>query len=101
MTCKQQIFEIVKQIPTKKVASFGQIGDRVGVRGQVVGWILSGMKQEEWELIPWYRVVAKNGHIASMKLGFKGQLQKEILLQEGYELDQDTVNIEKHRWEMN
>jgi len=75
---KPQIIQIVKQIPENKVMYYGQIGQKLGVSGQVVGWILSGMPQSEWDLCPWYRVVAKDGFISSLKLGAKGLIQKTL-----------------------
>lgn len=95
----KKIFDLVAQIPKGKIVYFGQIATQIGVTAQLVGWQLSGMKQSEWELIPWYRVVAKNGFISSLKLGSKGLLQKQILLSEGYKLIDDTVDMEFHKFE--
>jgi alkylated DNA nucleotide flippase Atl1 len=64
--------------------------------GQVVGWILSGMTTEEWELIPWHRVVSKSGFISSLKLGYKGELQRQLLLEEGCNISGDQVDMTKH-----
>ena len=95
-TLKQEVFEAVKQIPDGKVAYFGQIAGMVGSDARTVGWVLSGMSLDEYHLIPWYRVVAKNGFISSLKLGEKGMLQKEMLLKEGYSIIDDTVDMAKH-----
>ena len=95
---KPQIIQIVKQIPENKVMYFGQIGQKLGVSGQVIGWILSGMSQTEWDLCPWYRVVAKNGFISSLKLGAKGLIQKTLLEEEGYNIIGDCVDLHKHLW---
>jgi methylated-DNA-protein-cysteine methyltransferase related protein len=89
LSLKMQIIEMVSLIPTGKVAYYGQIGDMLGiyfdnfVRGQVVGWMLSGMSPEECDTFPWHRVIAKTGQIASLKLGYKGQMQIKMLLGEG------------------
>ena len=102
---KAQIIEIVNKIPKGKVMYFGQVGklivnqgqdNFVGVSGQVVGFVLSGMPQEEWKLLPWQRVVAKDGFISSLKLGAKGLIQKQLLIDEGIEIIQDHVDMEKH-----
>jgi methylated-DNA-protein-cysteine methyltransferase-like protein len=95
-TLKQEVFRIVKKIPQGKVANFGLIAEVVGSGARTVGWIMSGMTKEEWSVIPWHRVVAKNGFISSLKLGEKGMLQKELLIQEGYDLIGDRVDMEKH-----
>lgn len=97
---KLKIFEIVNRIPFGKVAFYGQIADvssreNFPVRAQVVGWILSGMKTSEFEKCPWWRVVAKNGFVASLKLGPKGLLQLEMLAKEKVEILNDFVNMDK------
>jgi methylated-DNA-protein-cysteine methyltransferase related protein len=91
----------VKLIPPNKVVYFGQIAERVGVSAQIVGFMLSGMSVEESKGIPWYRVVAKNGHISALKLGYKGEVQREKLLSEGYLVVEDSVDMQKHLWDWN
>jgi methylated-DNA-protein-cysteine methyltransferase related protein len=93
---KTKVIELVNIIPAGKVTNYGTIGVLLGISGQMVGWILSGMKQEEWELCPWYRVVAKDGSISALKLGPKGMIQKQLLLDEGYTMQDDKVDMTKH-----
>jgi alkylated DNA nucleotide flippase Atl1 len=93
---KQQIIEIVRRIPEGRVIYFGQIGDLTGIHPRVAGWIMSGMTPEDCEGLPWWRVVAKTGFVASLKLGYKGIAQKELLEQEGYVLNGDHVDMQKH-----
>ena len=107
---KSQIIEIVNRIPSGQVMYFGQVGKLVingnqvksitdnyaGVSGQVVGFVLSGMTQDQWSLLPWHRVVAKDGFIASLKLGAKGLLQKQLLLEENVTIVEDRVDMDKH-----
>jgi methylated-DNA-protein-cysteine methyltransferase related protein len=96
---KDKIYKIVKQIPEGKVAYYGQIGQMVGVPAQVVGWILSGMKEEEYKLIPWERVVAKTGEIPTVKLGFKGELQIQLLIEQGFDLSNGQIDMAQHLWQ--
>ena len=93
---KQKIIALVAQIPSQQVMYFGQIAKLIGGNPRTVGWIMSGLSPEECTLIPWYRVVAKNGHISALKLGFKGQVQKDILIQQNYILNGDFVDMKKH-----
>ena len=95
---KLKIFEIVNRIPFGRVAFYGQIAavctqEDFPVRAQVVGWILSGMKSCEFDDCYWWRVVAKNGFVASLKLGPKGILQIEMLKGEKVEILEDFVNM--------
>jgi alkylated DNA nucleotide flippase Atl1 len=57
---------------------------------------MSGLSTKECDLIPWYRVVAKNGYISALKLGFKGQIQKDILIKQDYTLNGDFVDMKIH-----
>jgi len=95
---KRKVFDIVNQIPEQKVTNFGEIAKVVGSDARTVGFILSGMNEDEMRMIPWYRVVAKDGFISSLKLGAKGMLQKEILLRKGYILEGDNVDMQRHLW---
>ena len=97
-TTKQKIIDLVNQIPAGRVTNFGSIGKQIGISGQMVGWILSGMREDEWSICPWYRVVAKDGFISSLKLGTKGLLQKQLLETENYSFNDNCVDMSKHFW---
>jgi len=96
LSLKQKIIQDISLIPKGRVVYFGMLGKRVGVSGQVVGWILSGMSERE--NCPWHRVVAKNGFISSKKLGYKGFLQEQLLLKENVEVLDDKVDMDKYTW---
>lgn len=95
---KLSIMQVVSQIPHGKVMYFGQIADMVDSHARVVGYILTGMNEHEMKFVPWYRVVAKDGYISSLKLGVKGHVQKNILQKEGYKLKGDKVDMNEHLW---
>jgi methylated-DNA-protein-cysteine methyltransferase related protein len=87
-------------IPKGRVVYYGQLARLLGVSAQVVGWTLSGMKQEEWPNLPWQRVVAKDGNISTLKLGQKGILQMDLLTQEGIEIIDETVDMSKYGYDI-
>lgn len=93
---KQKVLEAVLKIPAGKVTYFGYIANEIGSDARTVGWILSGLTDEEMKNVPWYRVVSKSGYISSLKLGFKGIKQRDILIQEGYALNGDVVDMSQH-----
>jgi alkylated DNA nucleotide flippase Atl1 len=97
---KTSILDLVAKIPPQKIVYFGQIAKYLNSNPRTVGWVLSGLTQEECDAVPWYRVVAKNGYISSLKLGFKGQVQREKLIQEGYTLTDDFVDMDEHKIEI-
>ena len=94
MTIKERVIEKVNNIPTGKTCSYGYVGSQVGSSGWGVGIILSGMSVEECKLLPWHRVIRKDGYISSLKLGYKGVLQKELLELEGVIITNDFVDPE-------
>jgi len=94
-TQKQRIIEVVNSIPQGKVSSYGEVGKCIGISGWEVGRILSGLKEDEWSTVAWQRVVAKNGYLSSMKLGFRGNLQKQMLIDEGVKVEDDMVDMNK------
>jgi methylated-DNA-protein-cysteine methyltransferase-like protein len=92
---KQKVLEMVDKIPMGKATNFGTIGARVGISARVVGFVLSGMSEIEMQKHPWHRVVAKNGYISTLKMGYKGEIQRQILVEEGFEIVQDRVDMAK------
>jgi methylated-DNA-protein-cysteine methyltransferase related protein len=93
---KEEMIVLVKSIPKGKVVNYGAIGELLGVSGQIVGWMLSGMPESEWEQLPWWRVIAKSGEISSLKLGMKGNRQIQLLEEEGVEVKKGVVDMSKY-----
>ena len=94
----ESIYEIVKQIPRGKVATYGQIailaGDSHGAR--TVGWALHSNPDPEG--IPCYRVVDRNGRVSPAFL-FGGENQQIRLLEEdGIPCAGGYVDLEKYQW---
>lgn len=88
---KELVIKQVNKIPSGMVANYGLIGESIGVSGRTVGFVLSSMKQESWDALPWWRVVAKTGLIPTLKLGPKGMLQLELLKEEGHTLENNQI----------
>ncbi len=95
---KQQLLYEINKIPVGKVLSYGEIGGKVGISGWIAGRILSGMTEEEMKEYAWQRVVNKQGYISALKLGFRGNLQIELLRAEGVEILESTVDMGKYSW---
>lgn len=94
---RQKVYEIVKLIPKGKIMSFSQIGKLIGLHPRTVGNILTTMKGEDLEKIPWHRVVNSKGYISAIKLGLKGQIQEKLLRREGLKIiDYQIIDYEKH-----
>ena len=99
MNSYQKIYEVVKQIPYGKVASYGQIAALAGNKrwSRVVGYALHGNPDEKG--IPCYRVVTKEG-FPSKAFAFGGEnKQIELLMAEGVEFIEGHVDMSKHGWD--
>ena len=98
---KELVIALVNQIPKGRISSFGRIGDRTGINPRIVGFILSGMTQDEMQDVPWHRVVNKDGFISPIKLGDKGRLQASMLEDEGIEvIDFQIQNFQSLWWDL-
>lgn len=99
MSFKQKVLELVKQIPSGRVASYGQVAAAAGSprAARQVGWTLKSTDGDN--SLPWWRVINSQG-IISIKGNWTStkQLQKDLLEEEGVEVSNDfRVNIERYR----
>ena len=97
-----KIYDIVKQIPRGKVATYGQVAIMAGNPhwSQVVGFALHANPSQE--IIPCHRVVNRFGEVAQSFVFGGGQKQFEILKNEGVVfLPDGKVDFEKSLWDGN
>jgi methylated-DNA-protein-cysteine methyltransferase related protein len=80
---KERVLAIVAAIPAGRVTTYGDIGKHLKATGRQVAYILARFTAEESVRLPWFRVVAANGVISSLKLGAVGRKQIERLRVEG------------------
>ncbi|MFZ6021434.1 MAG: MGMT family protein [Chloroflexota bacterium] len=100
LSINQRIYEIVRQIPPGRVASYGQIARMVGggVGPRQVGYALAALKAGTD--VPWQRVINAKGRISLPGIG--GAIQRQLLLEEGVQFDEnDSVNFERFGWNGN
>lgn len=102
-----QVYEVVKEIPLGKVATYGQISTMLNDKWQMtndvrrinprtVGWALHGNKNPE---IPCHRVVNKEGKVATNYSFGSWKEQKMKLLEEGVKfIDETYVDLAKYIW---
>ena len=92
------IYDVVKQIPYGKVATYGQVAALAGNRrwSRVVGYALHSNPDPEH--IPGYRVVNRLGEV-SKAFAFGGEnRQIELLQAEGVEFVDGKVDMKKFQW---
>ncbi|MBQ7359993.1 MAG: MGMT family protein [Lachnospiraceae bacterium] len=92
------IYDVVKQIPQGKVATYGQVAALAGNKrwARVVGYALHANPDPEH--IPCHRVVNAQGEV-SKAFAFGGENQQITLLEnEGVKLEGSRVDLSKYRW---
>lgn len=98
---KQNVLQIVRQIPKGRVTTYGTIAALAGVpRGaRLVGGVMHYTSTGEDENLPWFRVINRQGFISIKCLDHPKQLQKTLLEQEGVEVSKDfVVDLQKYGW---
>ncbi len=97
----KKVYEIVMQIPSGKVATYGQIAKLLNAprSSRAVGYALH--KNPCHEKIPCHRVVNKEGRLSG-SFAFGGEnMQRFYLEQEGIEfLEDGTIDLDKFGWKI-
>lgn len=98
ITYRDIVFELVKKIPSGKVATYGQISKLIpGCTARMVGYALSSLPNESG--VPWQRVINSKGKISPHGAGFGSAMQRALLEQEGVKFDQEhRINFEEFGW---
>ena len=93
-----KIYDVVKEIPKGKVATYGQIASLAGNKrwARVVGYALHA--NPEPGIIPCHRVVNRYGEV-SRACAFGGEnRQIELLESEGVAFTDGRVDLERYQW---
>ena len=94
----ERIYDVVKQIPRGKVATYGQIAALAGNPrwARVVGYALH--VNPDPDNIPCYRVVNREGRLSDA-FAFGGVNQQKLLLEaDGIEVANTHVNLSRYQW---
>jgi O-6-methylguanine DNA methyltransferase len=95
---KNKVYEITKNIPAGKVATYGQIAALAGSpkAARAVG---NAMKTNpNAPIVPCHRVVASNGKLTGYSGGGGVNQKKEMLIKEGVTFKGDKVDLKKSLW---
>ena len=95
----ERIYDMVRQIPPGRVATYGQIAKLVGgCSARMVGYALAGLKEGQPE-VPWQRVINAKGMISPHGMGFGTAMQRLRLEEEGVEFDETgRINFGRFGW---
>ena len=100
MSVFEKIYEVVKRIPKGKVATYGYVALLAGNPrwARVVGYALHNNPAPG--IIPCHRVVNREGKVAEAFVFGGGNVQRELLQNEGIVFRQDgTIDLEKFGWQ--
>jgi methylated-DNA-protein-cysteine methyltransferase-like protein len=98
ITYRDMVFDIVKQIPSGKVASYGQISKMIpGCTARMVGYALASLPNDSG--VPWQRVINSKGKISPHGAGFGSAMQRALLEQEGILFNADnSIDMSIYGW---
>jgi methylated-DNA-protein-cysteine methyltransferase-like protein len=79
---RERVYEIVRQIPSSRVMTYGQIAEILGegYSARTVGYVMHGANSES---VPWQRVINAQGKCSTAKMTLPVNLQQSILESEG------------------
>ena len=95
----ERVYEVVCQIPSGRVASYGQVAALVGHprAARTVGWALHALP--EGSDVPWHRVINGRGRISTSRRERSASLQAELLLAESVGVGPDgEVALGRFLW---
>jgi methylated-DNA-protein-cysteine methyltransferase related protein len=93
----ERIYAVVRQVPAGRLASYGDVATVVGggCDARTVGYALGAIPAGQEAVIPWQRVVNREGAIST-----RGLEQRRLLEEEGVEFDaQGRAPMARFRWE--
>ena len=89
----EKVYKLVRNIPSGKIMTYGQISELVGVDPRMVGWALHANKDSND--VPCHRVVNKDGRLAPGYAFGGPNEQKNKLIGEGVGFNGEFVDVNK------
>lgn len=95
---KQEVYEITRQIPKGKVATYGQIAQLAGSvkAARAVGMLMA--KNPDAPATPCHRVVASDGSLHGYSATGGIKTKKAMLIREGVRFINDKVDLSSNVW---
>jgi methylated-DNA-protein-cysteine methyltransferase-like protein len=100
LTPVQKIHAVIQQIPSGRVATYGQVAALAGLPGHArqVGQALRDTP-EGLEL-PWQRVINAKGEVSPRGIGLEAGLQRHLLQEEGVVFDSHgRIDLDRFGWD--
>lgn len=94
---REQVYEIVRQIPKGRVMTYGQIAEILGegYTARTVGYAMHSSPDG----VPWQRVINSQGKCSTGRMTMPVNLQQSMLESEGIKFsDSGQCDLERYRW---
>jgi methylated-DNA-protein-cysteine methyltransferase-like protein len=98
-TFYQAVWNLVRTVPRGRVVTYGQVATWLGSprAARAVGYAMFSVREAD---VPWQRVVNHQGRISIGGALHRPERQRELLEQEGVELDASgRIDLEEYRWD--
>jgi methylated-DNA-protein-cysteine methyltransferase-like protein len=94
----ERIYDVVRQIPRGRVASYGQIAAYAGMcTPRQAGYAMAALRDTS---VPWHRVVNSKGRISFPENSRGAVQQRQLLEDEGIEFDRSgRIDLKKYGWQ--
>lgn len=95
---KDKVYELTKQIPRGKVATYGQLAALAGSpqAARAVGMCMK--TNPNAPIVPCHRVVSSNGSLTGYSAGEGVLTKKQMLLEEGVHFRGERVDLQTSQW---
>ncbi len=95
---REKVYEIVRQIPSARVMTYGQIAEILGegYTARTIGYVMHAANTEN---IPWQRVINSQGKCSTDKLLLPHNIQQKMLEDEGVVFNENgKCDLSVYRW---
>lgn len=99
MSFKEKVYTICRQIPSGKVATYGQLAHLVGSPGAARAVGMCMRTNPDAPNTPCHRVVASDGSLTGYSGGNGISTKKAMLLKEGAQFVGEKVDLSKSLWD--
>jgi O-6-methylguanine DNA methyltransferase len=93
-----KVYEITKNIPKGKVATYKQIATLAGNSGASRAVGIAMKNNPNPKVIPCHRVIGSDGYMHGYSLGKGIDTKIEKLREEGIEIDNNRIDLTKYQW---
>lgn len=100
MSVYRRIYDVVRSIPSGRVATYGQVAGVAGLPGRArqVGYALAAL--DDGTDVPWHRVVNARGEISRRSGGPAFERIQAVLLEaEGVSCPGGRIDLARHAWD--